>query len=177
MTLTTELNGRPLGELNKEARALPVLKNLPPHVHLVEVGDLQQMQEMFASFGVAMAIGALCIFSVLVLLFHDFLQPFTILSAVPLSVSGAVGALIVTRAHFSMATVIGLILLMGVVTKNSILLVEYAVVSRQRLGIGRREALLLACRKRARPIIMTTIALTAGMLPVALGTGASDTFR
>jgi multidrug efflux pump subunit AcrB len=177
VTLTVELNGRTLGELNKEAMGLPAIKNLPPHVHLVEYGDLQQMQEMFSSFGIAMAIGALCMFSVLVLLFHDFLQPFTILSAVPLSISGALGALIVTGAHFSMATVIGLILLMGVVTKNSILLVEYAVVSRHRLGIDRVAALLLACRKRARPIIMTTIALTVGMLPVALGTGASDTFR
>lgn len=177
VTLTVELNGRTLGDLNKEAKALPSMHNLPPHVHLVEYGDLEQMQEMFSSFGIAMAIGALCIFSVLVLLFHDFLQPFTILSALPLSISGAVGALLITRAHFSMATVIGLILLMGVVTKNSILLVEYAVVSRHKLGIDRVAALLLACRKRARPIIMTTIALTAGMLPVALGTGASDTFR
>jgi multidrug efflux pump subunit AcrB len=131
------------------------------------------MSELFTSFGTAMAIGIFCVYAVLVLLFHDFLQPVTILMALPLSLGGALLPLIITDTSFSMAAVIGLLLLMGVVTKNSILLVEYAIVSRRR-GLERIEALLDACHKRARPIIMTTIAMGAGMAPAALSLGGSD---
>jgi multidrug efflux pump subunit AcrB len=124
-----------------------------------------------------MLIGILCIYAVLVLLFHDFLQPFTILAALPLSLGGAFLALLLTQHSFSMSSIIGLLMLMGIVTKNSILLVEYAIVARRERGLPRREAILDACRKRARPIVMTTIAMGAGMLPVALGLGAEPSFR
>jgi len=140
-------------------------------------GDLQRMSEMFSSFGIAMAIGVFCIYGVLVLLFHDFLQPATILAALPLSLSGAVAALLITGSSFSMPTVIGFVLLMGIVTKNSILLVAYAIMARRDHGMTRHDALVDACHKRARPIVMTTIALTAGMLPIALGLGADPSFR
>jgi len=113
---------------------------------------------------------------VLVLLFHDFLQPTTILSALPLSIGGAVLALLFTGRSFSMPSVIGLLMLMGIVTKNSILLVDYAVMAR-RQGLERGAALLDACRKRARPIIMTTLAMVLGMLPIALGLGFDTSFR
>jgi multidrug efflux pump subunit AcrB len=173
VTLSIELNGRALGEVMNEVRALPTVKNLPSDVHLVEQGELERMSELFESFGTAMAIGIFCIYAVLVLLFHDFLQPATILMALPLSLGGALAPLVVTGTAFSMPAVIGLLMLMGVVTKNSILLVEYAIMAR-RNGMARLEALVDACHKRARPIVMTTIAMGAGMLPVALGLSGGD---
>ena len=115
-----------------------------------------------------------CIYCVLVLLFKDFMQPVTILAALPLSLGGAFVALLLAEKSFSMPSLIGLIMLMGVATKNSILLVEYAIVARRDHGMNRWEALLDACHKRARPIIMTTLAMGAGMLPIAIGWGAAD---
>ncbi len=176
VTLNIELGARTLGELNAEARALPAMKNLPPAVKIVELGDAQEMQALFASFGVAMAIGVLCIYGVLVLLFKDFMQPVTILAALPLSIGGAFVALLITGRALSMPSMIGLIMLMGIVTKNSILLVDYAILARQ-AGLNRFDALVDACHKRSRPIIMTTIAMGAGMLPLALGWGADPSFR
>jgi len=177
ITLSVELNGRTLGEVDKEAKQLSTLKQLPTGVHQVEQGELQNMTELFQSFGLSMAIGIFCVYAVLVLLFHDFLQPATILCALPLSLGGALFSLLVTRMSFSMPSVIGLLMLMGIVTKNSILLVEYAIVARHERGMGRLEALMDACHKRARPILMTTIAMGAGMLPNALGLGAEPSFR
>jgi multidrug efflux pump subunit AcrB len=132
------------------------------------------MDELFASFGLAMLTGVLCIYIVLVLLFKDFLHPFTILTALPLSLGGAFVALLLTGKAFSMPSLIGLIMLMGIATKNSILLVEYAIVARRDHGLNRFDALLDACHKRARPIVMTTLAMGAGMLPLAASLGAAD---
>lgn len=176
VTLDVELGSRQLGEVNEEARALPSMKNLPPSVSIAELGDAQEMQALFASFGIAMLIGVLCIYGVLVLLFKDFLQPVTILAALPLSIGGAFVALLVTGRALSMPSMIGLIMLMGIVTKNSILLVDYAVLARE-AGMSRFDALVDACHKRSRPIIMTTIAMGAGMMPLALGWGADPSFR
>ena len=176
VTLVVELGGRTLGEVNAEARALPALANLPPSVQIAELGDTQEMKKLFASFGIAMAIGVLCIYGVLVLLFKDFMQPMTILAALPLSIGGAFVALLITGRALSMPSMIGLIMLMGIVTKNSILLVDYAILAR-RAGMDRFDALVDACHKRSRPIIMTTIAMGAGMMPLALGWGADPSFR
>ena len=176
VTFDVELGSRQLGEVNTEARALPSLKNLPPGVKIAELGDAQEMQALFASFGIAMLIGVLCIYGVLVLLFKDFMQPVTILAALPLSMGGAFVALLLTDRALSMPSMIGLIMLMGIVTKNSILLVDYAILASQ-AGMARFEALVDACHKRSRPIIMTTIAMGAGMMPLALGWGADPSFR
>ena len=176
VTLDVELGGRQLGEVNAEARALGSMKSLPPGVTLAELGDAQEMQALFASFGIAMLIGVLCIYGVLVLLFHDFMQPVTILAALPLSMGGAFIALLLTGSALSMPSMIGLIMLMGIVTKNSILLVDYAVLAREK-GLSRFDALVDACHKRSRPILMTTIAMGAGMMPLALGWGADPSFR
>ncbi|MFC4159013.1 efflux RND transporter permease subunit [Chitinimonas lacunae] len=175
-TIEVELGGRSIGEVMQAVNALPSLRTLPAGVSQAAAGDAERMAELFGGFGLAMLIGIGCIYLVLVLLFHDFLQPATILAALPLSVGGAFLALLLTGNSFSMPSVIGLLMLMGVVTKNSILLVEYAVLAR-RGGMGRHEALIDACRKRARPILMTTIAMAAGMLPIALGLGADPSFR
>ena len=179
-----ELSGLPLGDVTKAVQALPAVKNLPPGVKVVEIGDAEVMGELFASFGLAMLTGVLCIYIVLVLLFKDFLHPVTILAALPLSLGGAFVGLLIADKSFSMPSLIGLIMLMGIATKNSILLVEYAIVARRGhpataehpavAGMSRMDALLDACHKRARPIIMTTLAMGAGMLPIALGFGAAD---
>ncbi|TAH53096.1 MAG: efflux RND transporter permease subunit, partial [Betaproteobacteria bacterium] len=172
-----ELNQQPLGEVERQALALPSMQNLPPGVIHTTVGDAEAMNELFTSFGLAMLTGVLCIYIVLVLLFHDFVQPVTILAALVLSVPGAFLALFLTRSALSMPSMIGLIMLMGIATKNSILLIDYVVLARREHGLGRLDALLDACRKRARPIVMTTVAMGAGMLPIALGLGTDPSFR
>ncbi|OYY96434.1 MAG: RND transporter [Polaromonas sp. 28-63-22] len=179
-----ELSGLQLGDVTKAVQALPAVKNLPAGVKVVEIGDAEVMGELFASFGLAMLTGVLCIYIVLVLLFKDFLHPVTILAALPLSLGGAFVGLLIADKSFSMPSLIGLIMLMGIATKNSILLVEYAIVARRGndgsnghpvvAGMSRIDALLDACHKRARPIIMTTLAMGAGMLPIATGFGAAD---
>jgi multidrug efflux pump subunit AcrB len=172
-----ELNQVPLGTVREAAMALPSLKALPAGVIQTEIGDAEAQTELFASFGLAMLTGVLCIYIVLVLLFKDFVQPGTILGALVLSIPGAFLALFVTHTALSMPSMIGLIMLMGIATKNSILLVDYVILARRDLGMNRWEAILDACHKRARPIIMTTIAMAAGMLPIAMGLGTDPSFR
>lgn len=169
-----ELSGLQLGDVTAAVQKLPAVANLPPGVKVVEIGDAEVMGELFASFGLAMLTGVLCIYIVLVLLFKDFLHPVTILAALPLSLGGAFVGLLIAQKSFSMPSLIGLIMLMGIATKNSILLVEYAIVARRDHHMSRFDALLDACHKRARPIIMTTLAMGAGMLPIAIGLGAAD---
>jgi multidrug efflux pump subunit AcrB len=169
-----ELSGVPLGDAKTAVSNFASIKNLPASVRQIEIGDAEVQDELFASFGLAMLTGLLCIYIVLVLLFKDFLQPGTILVALPLSLGGAFVALLLANQSFSMPSLIGLIMLMGIATKNSILLVEYAILARQNFGMTRTEALLDACHKRARPIVMTTLAMGAGMLPIAIGWGTAD---
>ncbi len=174
VTFEVELSGAQLGDVSDAVQRLPSIAQLPPGVKQLALGDAEIMGEMFASFGLAMLTGVLCIYIVLVLLFKDFLHPFTILAALPLSLGGAFVGLLLADKSFSMPSLIGLIMLMGIATKNSILLVEYTIVARRDHGLNRTEALLDACHKRARPIIMTTLAMGAGMLPIAFGWGAAD---
>ena len=169
-----ELSGVGLGDAKTAVEALPSVRNLPPGVRVAEVGDAEMMGELFASFGLAMLTGVLCIYIVLVLLFKDFLHPVTILCALPLALGGAFIGLLLGQQALSMPSMIGFIMLMGVATKNSILLVEYAIVARRDHGMTRWEALRDACHKRARPIIMTTLAMGAGMAPIAFGLSAAD---
>jgi multidrug efflux pump subunit AcrB len=184
ITFEVELSGAPLGDVAAAVDKLPSIQNLPAGVKQLALGDAEIMGELFASFGLAMLTGVLCIYIVLVLLFKDFLHPFTILTALPLSLGGAFVGLLLADKSFSMPSLIGLIMLMGIATKNSILLVEYAIVARRGhdghdghpvvAGMNRFDALLDACHKRARPIVMTTLAMGAGMVPLAVGWGAAD---
>ncbi len=144
-----ELSGQPLGDVTQAVAALPSITNLPPGVRQITIGDAEMMGELFASFGLAMLTGVLCIYIVLVLLFKDFLHPVTILAALPLSLGGAFVGLLIAQKSFSMPSLIGLIMLMGIATKNSILLVEYAILARREQGMTRFEALMDACHKRA----------------------------
>ncbi len=171
------LAGAEIGPVLAKIYALPVLQNLPPEVHLSKYGNAEQMGVLQHDFGTALAASLLLIFAVLVLLFGNFFQPPTIMMALPLSIGGALVALLIAGKALSMPSMIGLLMLMGIVTKNSILLVEYAIVAMRDRGLGRSEALIDAGRKRARPIIMTTVAMIAGMTPIAAGLGADSDFR
>jgi len=172
-----ELNGQNLGDVEKRVNGLPSLKALPPGITRGRSGDSEMMAELFGNFGLAMLTGVLCMYVVLVLLFKGFLQPVTIMAALPLSVGGAFAALLLTHSALSMPSLLGLLMLMGITAKNSILLVEYAIRARREQGLSRFDALIDAGRKRAQPIVMTSIAMAAGMLPVALGLGADPSFR
>jgi multidrug efflux pump subunit AcrB len=149
---------------------------LPKSVHLAESGDAKVQGEMVQSFGNAMLMGLMLVLVVLILLFKDVIQPFTILFSLPLAIGGVALALIVTQNALSMPVLIGILMLMGIVTKNAILLVDFAI-EMKRHGMERVEAMVEAGRKRARPIIMTSIAMSAGMLPSALGVGEGGSFR
>jgi hydrophobe/amphiphile efflux-1 (HAE1) family protein len=165
-----------LGDAVNAIRALPAARRLPPGVEIRETGDVEVMGEVFASFAAAIGAGVMMVYALLVLLFGSFLQPITILVSLPLSVGGAIGALLLTHKAISMPVVIGILMLMGIVTKNAIMLVDFAVEEIGR-GTPRLEALVEAGRKRAQPIVMTTIAMAAGMFPSALGLGDGGGFR
>ncbi|MFB9947743.1 efflux RND transporter permease subunit [Rhizobium puerariae] len=149
---------------------------LPRTVHLAESGDAKVQAEMTQSFGNAMLLGLMLVLVVLILLFKDVIQPFTILFSLPLAIGGVAAGLIVTQNALSMPVLIGILMLMGIVTKNAILLVDFAI-EMKRHGLERVHAMVEAGRKRARPIIMTSIAMSAGMLPSALGVGEGGSFR
>ena len=177
MFLEADLSpGIELGTATKKIFALPTLTHLPEGVHLVQKGDAEFMNELAKNFLLAIGAGILMVFAVLVLLFARVFQPITILSALPLSLGGAFLALILTNRPISLPVVIGILMLMGIVSKNSILLVDFAI-EEMRAGKGRLESILQAGHKRARPIVMTTVAMVAGMLPVALGWGGDSDFR
>lgn len=177
VTVNADLGGTPLGDAMKTVSELPAIKNMPSSIRLIETGDAEMMNELFMGFGMAMLTGVMCVFCVLVVLFKDFFQPVTILSALPLSFGGSIIALLATGGQLSLPALIGIVMLMGIVTKNSILLVEYTIVGMRDRGFDHYDAIMDACHKRARPIVMTTVAMIAGMLPIALGYGGDASFR
>jgi multidrug efflux pump subunit AcrB len=177
ITISADRGLIPLGDATKLVDNLPSMKNLPPGVRPVEAGDAKVMNNIFQGFIIAMVIGIFCIYALLVLLFHDVLQPVTILSALPPSAGGAFLLLWLLDYELSLPSLIGLLTLMGIVTKNSILLVEYIVMARREHGLSRHEAIIDACSKRARPIIMTTIAMVAGMMPITISLHGDSGFR
>jgi hydrophobe/amphiphile efflux-1 (HAE1) family protein len=165
-----------LGSLIDAILALPAAKDLPPGVTIRQTGDAEVMGEVFEGFALAMGAGLMMVFGVLVLLFGNFLQPLTILFSLPLSIGGAILGLLIFHMPISMPVVIGILMLMGVVTKNAIMLVDFAVEEMAR-GVDRATAIVDAGRKRARPIVMTTIAMAAGMVPSAMALGIGGEFR
>jgi len=177
ISITVQPANGELGDLVQAVKAVPAMQKLPPSITIIDQGQAENMADLFSGFVIAMSVGVVCILGVLILLFGRILQPFTILMALPLSIGGAFVGLVITNSSLSMPSMIGFIMLMGIATKNSILLVDYALIA-QRRGLARFEAIIDACRKRARPIIMTTIAMGAGMLPLVFGWGDADpTFR
>lgn len=177
ISITVQPADGELGDLVQAVKSVPTMQQLPPSITIIDQGQAENMADLFSGFIIAMSVGVVCILGVLILLFGRLLQPFTILMALPLSIGGAFVGLVITNSSLSMPSMIGFIMLMGIATKNSILLVDYALIA-QRRGLARFEAIMDACRKRARPIIMTTIAMGAGMLPLVFGWGDADpTFR
>lgn len=177
VTISADLGGTTLGAAQAAAADLDAIRSMPASVVMIEAGDAEIVGDLMSGFAMAIVVGLLCVYCVLILLFRDFLQPLTILSAIPLSIGGAFLALLLAGSELSVPAMIGLIMLMGIVTKNSILLVDYAIMGREKDGLPLYEALVDACHKRARPIIMTTLAMIAGMAPIALGLGADASFR
>ncbi len=165
-----------LGDLLAQAMATPTARSLPPGYSLAQVGDAEIMGEVFSGFALAMGTGLMMVLAVLVLLFGSVLQPLTILFSLPLSIGGAILGLLIFHKPISMPVVIGILMLMGVVTKNAIMLVDLALEEMAN-GVDRALAIIDAGRKRARPIVMTTIAMAAGMVPSAMGLGIGGEFR
>jgi multidrug efflux pump subunit AcrB len=165
-----------LGDATKKIYDLPVMKSLPKGVKVSPSGDAESLNELSQGFATAITAGLMMVYAVLVLLFGTFLQPITILFSLPLSIGGAIAALLVTGKQLTTPVWIGILMLMGIVTKNAIMLVEFAVESIHS-GKERHEAIIDAGMKRARPIVMTTIAMAAGMMPSALAVGAGGEFR
>ncbi|KAB1087635.1 efflux RND transporter permease subunit [Neorhizobium galegae] len=168
--------GTALDTASAEFKRIVGETELPKTVRLAESGDAKVQAEMQQSFGNAMLMGLMLVLVVLILLFKDVIQPFTILFSLPLAIGGVAVALIITQNALSMPVLIGILMLMGIVTKNAILLVDFAI-EMKRQGLERVHAMVEAGRKRARPIIMTSIAMSAGMLPSALGVGEGGSFR
>ena len=165
-----------LGDATKKIYELPVMKSLPKGVKVSPSGDAESLNELSEGFATAITAGLMMVYAVLVLLFGTFLQPITILFSLPLSIGGAIAALLLTGKQLTTPVWIGILMLMGIVTKNAIMLVEFAVEA-VREGKPRHEAIIDAGMKRARPIVMTTIAMAAGMMPSALAFGAGGEFR
>jgi multidrug efflux pump subunit AcrB len=165
-----------LGDATRQIANLPVMKSLPTGVRVSPSGDAESLNELQGGFVTAITYGLMMVYAVLVLLFGTFLQPITILFSLPLSIGGAIGALLITGKQLTTPVWIGILMLMGIVTKNAIMLVEFAIEA-VRAGKPREEAIVDAGMKRARPIVMTTIAMVAGMTPSALAVGAGGEFR
>ena len=176
VSVQAALNGVSIGTALKAVNNLPALKHLPPDVHKPAYGDAEVLGELISGFLIAILSGVGLIYAVLVLLFKSFFKPIIIMATLPLSLAGAAVALQVTGLEIDLPVFIGLLMLFGIAAKNSILLVEFAIED-ERAGQTRWEALHNACRERARPIVMTTIAMIAGMLPTAIGLGQGSEFR
>ena len=176
-TVAADLSGLSArSEATRRIYDLPVMKSLPKGVTVNEGGDAESQKELTDGFASTMATGLMMVYAVLVLLFGTFLQPITILFSLPLSIGGAIAALAISGKQITIPVWIGILMLMGIVTKNAIMLVEFAIEA-MHAGKPRHEAMIDAGMKRARPIVMTTIAMAAGMMPSALAVGAGGEFR
>ena len=168
--------GVALGTASARFKEITEEVTLPASVRVQEAGDAEVQAEMQQSFGNAMIMGLMLVLTVLILLFKSVIQPFTILFSLPLAIGGVAAALILTNSALSMPVLIGILMLMGIVTKNAILLIDFAIEMR-RQGMDRMKAVMEAGHKRAQPIVMTSIAMSAGMLPSAMGVGEGGSFR
>lgn len=169
-------DGFTLGDATEAAFLLANSIDLPQGTELARSGDAELMAEMMGGFATAMGAGIMLVYVVLVILFSSFITPITILLSLPLAIGGAIFALYLRDYSISISVIIGFLMLMGIVTKNAIMLVEFAV-EQMRNGASKHDAITDAGHKRARPIIMTTIAMTAGMVPSALALGTGGEFR
>ncbi|MFC0179136.1 efflux RND transporter permease subunit [Thorsellia kenyensis] len=176
IAIEANLNNVVLGEAESKFFELPSVKNLPEGITLTRSGDSEVFAELLRNFFLAIGAGLLLVYIVQVLLYKDWLQPLTRMAALPLSIGGAFLLLLITDTAFSMPVMIGMLMLMGIADKNAILLVDYMLELLDR-GYTKQEAILKACQVRARPIIMTSLAMLAGMIPISLGIGLNTEFK
>ncbi|MGE0443758.1 MAG: efflux RND transporter permease subunit [Vicinamibacterales bacterium] len=176
ITVQANTEGRPLSDVLADITARIASIGLPAGYTVSQGGEAEQSAEIFMQTMIALAIAVMLMYFVLVVQFGSFLDPLAILASLPLSLIGVVGALALTGHTLNIMSMMGVILLMGIVAKNAILLIDFAKWSEE-AGMARREALIQAGRVRLRPILMTTFALIAGMVPVALGGGEGGDFR
>jgi HAE1 family hydrophobic/amphiphilic exporter-1 len=174
--INANTQGRSLGEVIAGIQARAAALNLPPGFNIDYTGEAEDMRESFGYVMQSLLLAVVLIYAILASQFRSFLQPLAIMLSLPLSLIGVAGMLYLVRDTLNMMSMIGLILLMGLVTKNAILVVDFTNVQR-RAGLSRREAVLEAARVRLRPIIMTTMAMIFGMLPLAFELGAGAEFR
>jgi multidrug efflux pump subunit AcrB len=170
VALFANVQGRPAGDVGKEVQALVKDYPLPPGLRFDVGGQIKDQQEVFAAIFGALALAVIFIYIVLASQFGSFIQPIAIMVSLPLAIVGVMLALLVTGTTQNIFSMIGIVFLMGLVTKNAILLVDFANRG-QRSGLSRTDALLAAGQVRLRPILMTTAAMIFGMLPLALGLG------
>ncbi|MHC5850431.1 efflux RND transporter permease subunit [Nostoc sp.] len=176
VAVEANLQGLSLGQAVETINKLPVMQNLPPGVVQQPSGSAKIMQEIFGRFGGALGLALMCIYAILVLLYNNFLHPLSIMAALPFCLGGALVALMVAQKPLGLYALIGVVLLLGIVTKNSILLVDYTIINMQE-GKTQRQALVESGVSRLRPILMTSLATIAGTLPLALGIGAGSEVR
>ncbi len=176
ISVEANLQGAALGDALGKVNQLPALQNLPAGVTRENLGNAKILGQIVGNFGGALLAALIFIYVVLTLLFNDFLHPITIMVALPFSIGGALLGLLLGHKELGIIALIGMVLLLGLVTKNSILLVDYALMN-QREGKSMYQAVLYSGVARLRPILMTTIAMIAGMIPIALGIGAGSEGR
>ncbi|HYU35305.1 MAG TPA: efflux RND transporter permease subunit [Thermoanaerobaculia bacterium] len=176
VTVGANAEGRSLSEVSRDVNRRIARLQLPAGVHLSQGGQVQDQADVFGKIFAALALAVLLMYLILVVQFGSFLDPLAILLSLPLSLVGVVLILLITGDTLNLMSLIGVILLMGIVAKNAILLIDFAKWNHEE-GMPLREALIEAGRVRLRPIIMTTLALIAGMIPVALGHGEGGDFR
>jgi len=177
ITVGANVQGASLGNVSQAINKAIADVRMPPGYRITQGGQVESQQEVFGNIFIALGIAVLLMYLILVVQFGSFLDPLAILVSLPLSLIGVVLALLVTRDSLNIMSLIGVILLMGIVAKNAILLIDFAKWAREKQGMALREALIEAGAIRLRPILMTTVALIAGMLPVALGRGEGAQFR
>jgi HAE1 family hydrophobic/amphiphilic exporter-1 len=176
ISVQANTEGRPLSEVVADIQTKIDATPLGAGYSITQGGQTAEQQEVFTRILVSLLVGILLMYLVLVVQFGSFLDPLAIMVSLPLSLIGVVGALMLTGDTLNIMSLIGVILLMGIVAKNAILLIDFAKWSEEK-GMARREAIIEAGRARLRPILMTTLALIAGMIPVALGHGEGADFR
>src|SRR4051812_13301653 len=177
VTVQANTSGRPLTEVMRDMNAKTAKITLPPGVRITQGGEAKDQAEVFGRIFSALGIAVMLMYLILVMQFGSFLEPLAIMASLPLSLIGVMLALMITHTTINIMSLIGVILLMGIVAKNAILLIDFAKWAREKDGVPRREALIMAGAIRLRPILMTTLALIAGMIPVALGVGEGAEFR
>ncbi|RQO58566.1 AcrB/AcrD/AcrF family protein [Paucibacter sp. KBW04] len=175
ITVAANAQGRSDGEVTADAVKIAKAMNFPPGYGIDLEGSSRDQQEVFGEMGIALVSGIGLMYLILVMQFGSFTAPLAVMLSLPLSLIGVVLALLMTKGTLNLMSFIGVIMLMGLVAKNAILLLD-AARQLEKEGVDREEALMQAGRKRLRPILMTTFALIAGMLPVAIGVGEGGEF-